>query len=446
MRPYYDPAIFNYTLESLDRDRYVTATYYVEDTLPGVDFLDHFLQVERMAIEGSTGSWMEVREETPEVRERLSGKVLGYYEIPAPDGTKKAVVQLGFPIAAWEANVNVPMLLLSIAGNCFAYPAHTRLLDVYIPESVAKKFRGPKFGVEGIRKMLGVEKRPLVLQIIKPKMGMTPQETAHQVYETAMGGVDMVKDDEMCSEVYNCSFDDRLAAVTEALHRVQRETGRKVLYFISVTDEVDRLNEKARKAVKAGASGLLLAYSAGPSALKVLSEDPEVTVPILLHVSHMLALLPRISFVVLAKLMRLCGADMMLTPSTWSSIVVTSLEESLRTVQVLGAPFYHIRRTWGMPAGGMHPGLAPVLVREHGFDLVIPSGGGILGHRMGYRAGAKAWRQALDAVVADIPLEEAAADKPELRTALDQWGTLERPSTPWGYLSPTYRPKTTGSK
>ena len=26
--------------------------------------------------------------------------------------------------------------------------------------------------------MIGVEDRPLVLQIIKPKMGMTPQETA----------------------------------------------------------------------------------------------------------------------------------------------------------------------------------------------------------------------------------------------------------------------------
>ena len=67
-----------------------------------------------MALEGSTASWMEVKEETSEVRERLSSKVLGYYEVPAPQGTKKAIVQLAFPIAAWEENVNVPMMLLSI--------------------------------------------------------------------------------------------------------------------------------------------------------------------------------------------------------------------------------------------------------------------------------------------------------------------------------------------
>ena len=37
--------------------------------------------------------------------------------------------------------------------------------------------------------------------------------------------------------------------------------------------------------VRGGALGLLLAYSAGPSILRVLAEDPKITAPILLHVS-----------------------------------------------------------------------------------------------------------------------------------------------------------------
>ena len=92
VKPFYDPHMFNYMWESLDQDRFVVGTYYIEDTMEGVDFIDHLDQVQRLALEGSTASWMEVKEETPEVRERLTSKVLNYLEIPAPKGTKKAFV------------------------------------------------------------------------------------------------------------------------------------------------------------------------------------------------------------------------------------------------------------------------------------------------------------------------------------------------------------------
>jgi len=437
----YDPHMFNTMWESLDQDRFVVGTYYVEDTMENVDFVDHLAQVQRLALEGSTASWMEVKEETPEVRERLSSKVLGYYEVPAPKGTKKAVVQLAFPIAAWEENVNVPMMLLSISGNIFAFCNRVRMLDVVIPKAVTQKFNGPKFGIEGLREKLGVYDRPLILQIIKPKMGMTPEETAAQVYQSALGGVDLVKDDEMCSELANCPFDARLEAVLKALDRAERETGHKTLYMVSITDEIDRVVDKARRAVRAGATGLLLAYSAGLSTLKVLADDPEVNAPILLHVSHMLGMLPTMNFPVLSKLCRLCGADMMLTPSLWSSLQVCSVEEELRTSQTLRAPFYNIKRTWPMPAAGMYPGLVDVLIQEHGIDFIVPAGGGMLGHPMGYKAGAMAWRQAIDAVLTGMTLQEAARKYPEFRVAAETWGIRERPKTPWSYAGPDYHPK-----
>ena len=436
----YSPHMFNYMWESLDQDRFVVGTYYIEDTLEGVDFIDHLGQINRLALEGSTSSWVEVEEDSVEVRERLSSKVLNYLEIPAEKGTKKAIVQLGFPIAAWEENVNVPMLLLSIMGNISAFPTRMRMLDLYIPRSVADKFDGPKFGIEGVRDILGVHDRPLVLQIIKPKMGMTPEQTAAQVYQTALGGADLCKDDEMCTELANCPFEKRLEAVLKALEKAERETGEKTLYMVSVTDDVSRLREKCRLAVKMGATGLLLAYSAGLSALRMIADDLEINVPILLHVSHMLQLLPTMSFVVLAKLCRLCGADMMLTPSIWSSIPVASPEESLRVSQTLQARFYNIKRTWPMPAAGMHPGLAKVLVEENGIDMIVPAGGGILGHPMGYREGAMAWRQAFDAVLSGMSLQEAAKRHPELGAAAELWGIRERPKTPWGYFGVDFNP------
>ncbi len=442
MERHYDPEIFLQTLDGIDRKSHIMATYYMKDCLPGEDFIDHFALIQSMALEGSTGTWAQVAEDTPEVRKALSGKMVGYFEIPEEDQyTKSAVVQLAFPIDAWGDNV--PMMLLSIAGNCFAYSDKLRLLDVFIPEDLVKKFKGPKFGVSGMREMLGVPERPLSLHIIKPKMGMTPQQTADQVYQTAIGGVDMVKDDEMTSDTYNNKFEDRLKRVNEALEKAHAKTGKKVIYYVSITDEMTRVVDRARRAVELGATGILLCYSAGLSALRALGEDPAVNVPILLHGSHMIAAQPRIAWPVFAKLCRICGADLMLTPTYWSSIPMVSLEEGLRTSHVKLAPLYHIKQTWPMPCAGVYPGLAPILISEYGTDIVIPAGGGMLGHPDGYTAGAQAWQQAIAAVMADEDIVSAGR-KPgnkALRGALEKWGYIERPKTPWLRVAPKFQPK-----
>ena len=439
MKLYYDPIMFNQTLDGINLKRHIIGTYYLEDPLPGEDPIDHFSLVQSLAFEGSTGTWEEVKEHSEDVIEHLSGKVVGYYQIPSSDNVKRAVIQLAFPIDAWQTNV--PMILLSIAGNCFAYSAKLRLLDVYFPEDLLTHFKGPKFGISGVRERLKIYDRPLSLHIIKPKMGMTPEQTAKQVYQTALGGVDMVKDDEMTSDVYNSRMEDRLTAVMEALNKAKEKTGKQVIYFVSITDEVDKIVDKAKRAIKLGANGLLLAYSAGLSILRVLAEDPDIDVPILLHPSHMIALTPSISWPAMAKICRICGADLMLTPTYWSTIPMVSHEEGIRCAQVKLAPLGHIRRTWPMPAAGMYPGLVPLLVREFGKDIVIPAGGGMLGHPMGYQAGARAWQQAIEATMKDIPLEEAAKDKKELKAALEKWGALKRPEVHWFRASPRYYPK-----
>ncbi|MGE5221977.1 MAG: RuBisCO large subunit C-terminal-like domain-containing protein [Omnitrophica WOR_2 bacterium] len=441
MKRIFDPDMFNFQWESINHDRYIVATYYIEDTLEDQDWVEHLTNVQRMALEGSTSSWMRVAEDSGEVREKLTSKVLGYYEVPiGKPHTKAAVIQLGFPIDAWDINLNVPMMLLTIAGNVFAFSTKARLLDVYFPKELAQRFKGPKYGIQGIREKLGVYDRPLILHIIKPKMGMTPEETANQVYQTALGGADLCKDDEMLSELDNSPWEKRLETVLKSIDKAERETGHKMLYMLSITDEINKVNEKARKAVAMGASGLLLAYSTGPSMLRLLTEDPEVKAPVLLHVSHMLSQIPMISFPVFSKLCRLCGADMMLSPCMWTSIPMVSPEESARNYQVMVAPMYHIKPTFPMPAAGMYPGLVPVLMEEFGIDQIIPAGGGMLGHKMGYTAGAKAWRQAIDATLKGISLQEAAKSEPELRAAIEQWGVRTRPQTAWGYGRKEHHP------
>jgi len=442
MERVHDSIIFQNALESIDMKNNIVATYYLKDRLEGVDFIDHFKLIQSIAIEGSTGSWQRVEEESGEVREMLSGKLVGYFEIPSEDEyTKGAVVQLAFPINAWHDNV--PMMLLSIAGNCFAYSQKLRLVDVYFPENMVKNFRGPKFGVEGTRELLGIEKRPLSLHIIKPKMGMTPQQTGKQVYQTALGGADMVKDDEMTSDTYNNNYRERLKYVMEAIDKASQKTGKRMIYFCSITDEVSRLREKAYQAIRLGANGLLITYSVGLSAIREITSDPEINVPVMVHNSHMIAAINAISWPVFTKLIRLCGADQTLTPTYWSSIPMVSLEEGIRCQHVAQAPFYGFKEMWSMPAAGTYPGLAPVLISEYGTDIIIPSGGGMLGHPDGYTEGARAWQQAIQSVMEGVHIAGYAkrAENKALRRALEKWGYIERPETPWLRVAPKFHPK-----
>jgi 2,3-diketo-5-methylthiopentyl-1-phosphate enolase len=437
---YYEPEIFVQTLDGIDRTNHIVATYHMEDELVGEDFIDYFSLIQSMILEGSTGTWEKVAEDTEEVRAKLSGKLVGYYEIPTTGFRKAAVVQFAFPIDAWIDNV--PMMLLSISGNCFAFSDHIRLLDVAIPDNLLACFQGPKFGVPGIREKMGTPDRPLSLHIIKPKMGMTPEQVANQCYQTAMGGVDAMKDDEMTSDVYNSTYEERILRVMEALDKAEAQTGKKPIYFCSITDEPRRIFDKAARAVELGANGLLVCYSAGLPVLRQLAEDPAINVPILLHGSHMIAAQPRISWPVFGKLGRLCGADLMLTPTLWSSIPMVSLEEGIRTAQVKLAPLGHIKPMWPMPCAGMYPGLMPIIVGEYGPDIIVPAGGGMLGHPDGYTAGAKAWQQAIAATMSDEDFLEYARrpENRELRRALEKWGYIERPKTPWLRVAPKFHP------
>jgi 2,3-diketo-5-methylthiopentyl-1-phosphate enolase len=442
MKRYYDSEIFHQMLDGIDLDNHIIASYYLKDRLEGEKFLDHFALIQAMGLEGSTGTWEKVEEDTAEVRKALSSKMVGYHEIPSDDPyIKSAVVQLAFPIQAWGDNV--PMMLLAIAGNCFAYSKNIMLTDIFIGKELLKKFKGPKLGVDGIREITGVKDRPLSLHIIKPKMGMTPEQTANQVRLTLNGGADMCKDDEMLADAYNNTMEQRLPLVLDQINRVADKTGKKMLYMVSITDSPTKMLDKARRAVEMGANGLLVTYSAGLATLRELTSHPDIKVPVMLHASHMIAMMKQIAWPVLAKLCRLCGADLMLTPTMWSSIPMVSMEEGIRASFVKLAPWGHIKRTFPMPCAGVYPGLAEVLIGEYGPDIIIPAGGGMLGHPDGYTAGARSWQQAIKAVMDGIPLPQAAKkpENKELRRALEKWGYMERPKAPWLRLAPEYQPK-----
>jgi 2,3-diketo-5-methylthiopentyl-1-phosphate enolase len=161
----------------------------------------------------------------------------------------------------------------------------------------------------------------------------------------------------------------------------------------------------------------------------MLADDPAIAVPIMGHLAFSGAIYasPRTgvsSHLVLGKLPRLAGADIIVYPSPYGTLSFAR-SKHLRLAGAMTDPFYAIRRTVPAPGGGLHAGMVPRLVDDLGIDFALGAGGAIHGHRQGAAAGARAIRRALDAAARGESLAEAGAASPELAVALEQWPALE---------------------
>jgi ribulose-bisphosphate carboxylase large chain len=94
---------------------------------------------------------------------------------------------------------------------------------------------------------------------------------------------------------------------------------------------------------------------------------------------------------------------------------VREINDSLRS------NWYGLRTVLPVASGGVHPGIVPDNIEELGSDLLIQAGGGIHGHPQGTEAGARAMRQAIEAVMKNVSLEEYGKTHRELALALEKW-------------------------
>ena len=412
--------------DGVDYDEYLIGTYLA--SFPASVPIPRLAPA--LAIEQSTGTWVPVPGETPEVRCRHVAKVIGVYEVPdfefsvpSEAETRNYVIQIAFP----EINIGsqIPMLLTTVVGN-ISMGGQIKVLDIRFPQRFVEGFQGPKFGIRGVRELLGVPKRPLLNNMIKPCTGYTPEVGVELFRAAALGGCDIIKDDELLA---NASFNEvqaRVKLYIEAERQVYEETGEHTLYTVNVTDEVPQVFENARRAVELGCNALMVNYLAtGFPVLRALAEDPDIAVPILGHMDvagayYMSPYHGVSSHLILGKLPRLSGADIVVFPAPYGKAPVIK-DKFVNVARNLAFPLYDIRPTFPMASGGITPSMVPKVMKDLGHDIVIGSGGGIHAHPQGPVAGGKAFRAAIDATMAGIPLKEAAQAHPELAAALELW-------------------------
>ncbi|WP_264737003.1 2,3-diketo-5-methylthiopentyl-1-phosphate enolase [Cytobacillus firmus] len=401
----------------------IIATYLIHDEKHNPE-----KKAEEIALGLTVGSWTHLPELEKQQLEKHKGRVVSVEDLIKDEERKEtaAVIKIAYPTVNFSPDL--PAILTTVFGK-LSLDGKIKLLDLQFSNELKSFFPGPRFGINGLREKLNVYDRPLLMSIFKGVLGKDMDFLTSQLREQALGGIDLVKDDEILFENRLTPFEARITQGKEVLRQVYEETGHRTLYAVNLTGRSFELKDKARKASRLGADLLLFnVFSYGLDVLQSLREDDEIGLPIMAHPAVSGALSASsvygISYpLLLGKLLRYAGADLSLFPSPYGSVALEKTQALSIGDALTKADF--CKRTFPVPSAGIHPGLVPLLFEDFGIDSVINAGGGVHGHPDGARGGGLAFRQAIDLILKGASLTDAPSNFPELKKAIDLWGYKE---------------------
>ena len=410
----------------------VTATYLIETALPVAK------AAATLAGEQSSGTFVAVPGETAELKERFAARVERITELDTvatpslPTGRAPAsVYHRAEVVVSWSVEnfgANLAALVSTLQGNLYelAQFSGLKLVDFDVPPGFAAAFRGPAFGIEGCRRLTGVQGRPLIGTIIKPSIGLTPGQTAAMVKELVEAGIDFLKDDELMADPPHSPFDARVDAVMRVINDHAHRTGKKAMYAFNVSDELDAMQRHYDKVVSSGGTCAMLSLnSVGLAASKKICDRGQLAIHGHRNGWGMLNRHPLLGmeFPAYQKLWRLAGVDQLhvngIANKFWEpdDSVVRSISACLAP-EPLGKPLLPV------VSSGQWGGQAPETWRRtRTTDLLYMAGGGIQAHPDGPAAGVRSLQLWWEAAVEGLSFEAAIARHPLLATSAAKFGS-----------------------
>ncbi len=410
----------------------IVLTYLIET--PG----DTEALAAKIASDQSTGTFVALPGETAELKARVAARVLDVRRLeptatpslPAAPGRlfNRAEADIGFPVDAVGTDLSA---LMTIAiGGVFSIKGLTgiRVVGMRLPEEFRDAHPGPQFGVAGSRRLAGVVNRPIIGGIIKPALGLRPNEAAAMVGELIDADIDFVKDDEKLMSPSYSPLADRVAAIMPRVLDREQRTGRKPMYAfgISHADPDVMMRNHDIVAEAGGNAAVVNINSVGMAGLAFLRKRSNLVIHAHRNGWDVLTRHPGLgmSFSVWQQFWRLLGVDQFqingIGAKYWEPD--DSFVESFDAVSTpLFAP-----GDCPLPVvcSGQWGGQAPETYRRTGrtVDLMYLCGGGIVSHPGGPSAGVRAVRQAWEAAVEGIDLRTYARSHPDLAQSLEKFG------------------------
>jgi ribulose-bisphosphate carboxylase large chain len=414
----------------------VLATYLLESYHP----LERAAEV--LAGEQSSGTFVAVPGESKELQRRHRATVesiepLPFKAAPSLPGASMpqnngstsgsssrvnaGVVTVSFPLENFGPSL--PNLLAAVAGNLYELRelAGVRLLDVVLPPAFAQRYAGPAFGVAGTRQLMSVPQGILVGTIIKPSVGLTPDELRPIIRELVEAEIDFIKDDELIADPPYSPLAERVRVTMEEIERGAQRTGKKTMYAFNITDDIENLERNYEIVARAGGTCVMVCINLiGVGGVSYLRRF--CALPIHGHRAMIGALMRHpalgIDFQAYQKFARLAGVDHLHTSGMNNKFYETNAEvrasiEAVRTPLFGGYETLPVLSS-GQWAGSAHPTYAALGTT----DLLMLAGGGVHAHPGGRAAGVRSLRQAWDAATSGISLADHAHAHRELAQAI----------------------------
>ncbi|MDX2195387.1 MAG: ribulose-bisphosphate carboxylase large subunit family protein [Cytophagales bacterium] len=413
----------------------ITATYIIETAH------DVHKAAEVLAGEQSSGTFVKVPGETPELTEKYRAKIehlelLGTTKTPflqdskLPKNADNQIFNQAKIVVSWNydnVGANIANLMSTIAGNLFELSQFSglKLLDISLPDNFKHKYKGPKFAIDGTRKLTKVYDRPVIGTIIKPSVGLSPEHTALQVKQLIEAGIDFIKDDELMGDPPHSPFEKRVSAVMDVINNHADKTGKKAMYAFNLSGEIDDMKRRHDFVLNQKGTCIMINLNwVGMSAVKEMCDY--TVLPVHGHRNgwgmYYRPSLMGITFPVYKKIFSLLGVDHIHTNGLRNKFCEND-ESVLRSIRSCQSDEGGTYKVMPVLSSGQWAGQAADTFKLVGnTDLMYLCGGGITAHPMGINAGVQsiliAWQEAQNGkTLADI-----SAKYPEINSALQFYG------------------------
>jgi ribulose-bisphosphate carboxylase large chain len=349
------------------------------------------------------------REQTLEVppgvaEDELEAALLGRVEGISARGDTAFDATISYPLEVTGTGL---VQLVNVAYGNVSLMNGVSLVDLELPEDALAALPGPRLGVAGLRALVGAEGgRPLVSVAIKP-VGRTPHQLAALAATFARAGVDVIKDDHGLVDQASAPFEQRVAAVSEAVAVANAERDGRCVYFPNVTGAVDALAARLATAREAGCGGVLVCPSLmGLDAMRAIAAGPDL-LAIMAHPTHSQCAPGRSEGiapeVLLGTLYRAAGADAVVYVNAegrfaWPVETCLAINDRLR------GPLGRLLPSMPTPAGGVADSDAARWLGVYGPDTMLLIGGSLLARPDLFEA----TRRVVRAAAAAVPTEAGA--------------------------------------
>lgn len=267
-----------------------------------------------------------------------------------------------------------PAQLLNVAfGNSSLQP-HVSLQHIDLPEEAFGTFLGPKFGISGLRELLGVPHRALTSTALKP-MGLSVERMVELCSVFASAGIDIIKDDHGLADHAFCPFEERVRSCLNAVKDANERTGRNSLYVPNLIGAPSTVRRQLDAALDAGAQAVMVSpMLIGLPFLHELARE-HCPVPVIAHPAFggALRVAPEC---LLGQMFRWYGADAIIYPHfggrfSYSQNTCRRLADEMRSAH------QDLRASFPVPAGGIKTSRIEEVLDFYGNDTILLIGGSL---------------------------------------------------------------------